>query len=198
MWCFRWLMMGIIGFSVGIVGFLLHQIIDIISEFKWELTSYYIQVKQPQQQQPHTFTTSTHCLLERRLSRSLHIYRRLLSHLRGGLLHACPVPARGRRQRDPRNHRLSQWHENQRYFQTPDADRQVLVLCIRGGCRHARGLRGTHDPPGQPRSRGHLSVQIRNVHLWLRNEQLRRFIVSTLLKLQFNLFNLAINCIKLI
>ena len=42
-WCFRWLMMGIIGFSVGIVGFLLHQIIDIISEFKWELTSYYIQ-----------------------------------------------------------------------------------------------------------------------------------------------------------
>ena len=36
-------MMGIIGFSVGIVGFLLHQIIDIISEFKWELTSYYIQ-----------------------------------------------------------------------------------------------------------------------------------------------------------
>ena len=36
--------MGIIGFSVGIVGFLLHQIIDIISEFKWELTSYYIQV----------------------------------------------------------------------------------------------------------------------------------------------------------
>ena len=42
--CFRWLMMGIIGFSVGIVGFLLHQIIDIISEFKWELTSHYIQV----------------------------------------------------------------------------------------------------------------------------------------------------------
>ena len=37
-------MMGIIGFSVGIVGFLLHQIIDIISEFKWELTSHYIQV----------------------------------------------------------------------------------------------------------------------------------------------------------
>ena len=39
---FRWLMMGIIGFSVGILGFLLHQIIDIISEFKWELTSHYI------------------------------------------------------------------------------------------------------------------------------------------------------------
>ena len=52
-------MMGIIGFSVGIVGFLLHQIIDIISEFKWELTSYYIQVnQQPQQQQPNTFTAS--------------------------------------------------------------------------------------------------------------------------------------------
>ena len=41
--CFRWLMMGIIGFSFGILGFLLHQIIDIISEFKWELTSFYIQ-----------------------------------------------------------------------------------------------------------------------------------------------------------
>ena len=35
-------MMGIIGFSVGILGFLLHQIIDIISEFKWELTRQYI------------------------------------------------------------------------------------------------------------------------------------------------------------
>ena len=41
--CFRWLMMGIIGFSVWILGFLLHQIIDIISEFKWELISVYIQ-----------------------------------------------------------------------------------------------------------------------------------------------------------
>ena len=36
-------MTGIIGFSVSILGFLLHQIIDIISEFKWELTSFYIQ-----------------------------------------------------------------------------------------------------------------------------------------------------------
>ena len=40
----RWLMMGLIGFSVGILGFLLHQIIDLISEVKWEQTQEYIQV----------------------------------------------------------------------------------------------------------------------------------------------------------
>lgn len=38
----RWLMMAIIGFSVGILGFLLHQIIDIIAEGKWHLTQHYI------------------------------------------------------------------------------------------------------------------------------------------------------------
>ena len=32
-------------FSVGILGFLLHQIIDLISEVKWEQTQEYIQVK---------------------------------------------------------------------------------------------------------------------------------------------------------
>ena len=36
-------MMGIIGFSVCNLGFLLHQIIDIFSKLKWELTSFYIQ-----------------------------------------------------------------------------------------------------------------------------------------------------------
>ena len=35
-------MMGLIGFSVGILGFLLHQIIDLISEVKWEQTKAYI------------------------------------------------------------------------------------------------------------------------------------------------------------
>lgn len=39
----RWLMMGLIGFSVGILGFLLHQIIDLISEAKWETTREFIQ-----------------------------------------------------------------------------------------------------------------------------------------------------------
>jgi len=38
----RWLMMGLIGFSVGILGFLLHQIIDLISEVKWEATKEFI------------------------------------------------------------------------------------------------------------------------------------------------------------
>ena len=38
----RWLMMGLIGFSVGILGFLLHQIIDLISEVKWENTRAFI------------------------------------------------------------------------------------------------------------------------------------------------------------
>lgn len=34
--------MGLIGFSVGILGFLLHQIIDLISEVKWEHTKQFI------------------------------------------------------------------------------------------------------------------------------------------------------------
>jgi chloride channel 7 len=38
----RWLMMGLIGLSVGLIGFLLHQIIDIISECKWTLTRHFI------------------------------------------------------------------------------------------------------------------------------------------------------------
>jgi len=38
----RWLVMAIIGFSVGILGFLLHQIIDIIAEAKWHLTQHYV------------------------------------------------------------------------------------------------------------------------------------------------------------
>ena len=58
--CFRWLMMGIIGFSVGIVGFLLHQIIDIISEFKWELTSHYIQVNRTSSRQ-HKLSRKCFC-----------------------------------------------------------------------------------------------------------------------------------------
>ncbi|ESO89753.1 hypothetical protein LOTGIDRAFT_164775, partial [Lottia gigantea] len=35
----RWFMMGMIGFSVGLVGFLLHQIIEIISDVKWDNVS---------------------------------------------------------------------------------------------------------------------------------------------------------------
>ncbi|KAK6185139.1 hypothetical protein SNE40_007435 [Patella caerulea] len=35
----RWFMMGLIGFCVGLVGFLLHQLIEIISDVKWETTS---------------------------------------------------------------------------------------------------------------------------------------------------------------
>ena len=29
-------MMGMIGFTVGLIGFLLHQLIEEISEFKWD------------------------------------------------------------------------------------------------------------------------------------------------------------------
>ena len=38
-------MMGIIGFYVGILGFLLHEIIYNVFEFRWE--SYYIQKQVP-------------------------------------------------------------------------------------------------------------------------------------------------------
>ena len=104
-WCFRWLMMGIIGFSVGIVGFLLHQIIDIISEFKWELTSYYIQVtiKRLFLKSWYIYTY----FAERRFFRCLCLHCGLLRHLRGGQLYTRPLPARGRRLRDTRNYRLS-------------------------------------------------------------------------------------------
>ncbi|XP_042320510.1 chloride channel protein C-like [Sceloporus undulatus] len=39
----RWLMMGIIGILVGILGFLIHQIIDYFIQLKWELVESYIQ-----------------------------------------------------------------------------------------------------------------------------------------------------------
>ncbi|KAH0617731.1 hypothetical protein JD844_016254 [Phrynosoma platyrhinos] len=39
----RWLVMGIIGILVGILGFLTHQIIDYLIQWKWELVENYIQ-----------------------------------------------------------------------------------------------------------------------------------------------------------
>ncbi|XP_018425385.1 PREDICTED: chloride channel protein C-like isoform X1 [Nanorana parkeri] len=38
----RWLMMALIGVVVGILGFLMHQIIDTLFERKWELVEHYI------------------------------------------------------------------------------------------------------------------------------------------------------------
>merc|ERR1711962_1365234 len=40
----RWMMMGLIGFFTGITGFLLHQIIDVIANFKWKFAQHYITV----------------------------------------------------------------------------------------------------------------------------------------------------------
>ena len=37
-------MMGLIGFTVGFIGFLLHQVIDVIADFKWDMASRYIEV----------------------------------------------------------------------------------------------------------------------------------------------------------
>ncbi|XP_053323002.1 chloride channel protein C-like isoform X2 [Spea bombifrons] len=39
----RWVMMGLIGFVVGAMGFLMHQIIDTLFERKWEFVEEYIQ-----------------------------------------------------------------------------------------------------------------------------------------------------------
>ena len=36
--------MGLIGFSVGFVGFLLHQITELIADFKWKQAKAYIEV----------------------------------------------------------------------------------------------------------------------------------------------------------
>ena len=40
----RWLMMGLIGTTVGLVGFLLHQITHLLSDIKWHRTETLIQV----------------------------------------------------------------------------------------------------------------------------------------------------------
>ena len=38
-------MMGLIGFCVGFIGFVLHQLIEKIADVKWEITVKYIEVK---------------------------------------------------------------------------------------------------------------------------------------------------------
>ncbi len=38
-------MMGLIGLSVGIIGFLLHQVIDVIADIKWEKANEFIKVR---------------------------------------------------------------------------------------------------------------------------------------------------------
>ena len=35
--------MGMIGFTVGFIGFLLHQITELIADFKWEQAKGYIE-----------------------------------------------------------------------------------------------------------------------------------------------------------
>ncbi len=42
----RWLMMGFIGFAVGFIGFLMHQIIDVIADTKWKKAREYIEASQ--------------------------------------------------------------------------------------------------------------------------------------------------------
>ena len=37
-------MMGLIGFVVGFIGFLLHQIIDLIADTKWDKAREFIEV----------------------------------------------------------------------------------------------------------------------------------------------------------
>ena len=38
----RWVMMGLIGFFTGITGFLLHQVIDVIADCKWNFTKQFV------------------------------------------------------------------------------------------------------------------------------------------------------------
>ena len=37
-------MMGLIGVTVGLIGFLLHQLIDVIADFKWDKANEFIDV----------------------------------------------------------------------------------------------------------------------------------------------------------
>ena len=38
----RWMMMAIIGVVTGITGFLLHQIIEVIGDFKWDFAKRFL------------------------------------------------------------------------------------------------------------------------------------------------------------
>jgi hypothetical protein len=38
----QWLMMGLIGFTVGLIGFVMHQLIDLISNVKWSQATEYL------------------------------------------------------------------------------------------------------------------------------------------------------------
>ena len=40
----RWVIMGLIGFFVGMIGFLLHDLIEEIAHLKWHLTRQFINV----------------------------------------------------------------------------------------------------------------------------------------------------------
>ena len=40
----RWVMMGLIGFAVGLLGFLLHQFLERIASLKWSTTKEFLDV----------------------------------------------------------------------------------------------------------------------------------------------------------
>ena len=40
----RWVMMGIIGITIGLVGFILHQTVHLIAEIKWHKAQYLMHV----------------------------------------------------------------------------------------------------------------------------------------------------------
>ena len=40
----RWIMMGLIGTTIGFIGFLMHQSVHLIAEIKWEKTNHFIHV----------------------------------------------------------------------------------------------------------------------------------------------------------
>jgi len=40
----KWVIMGLIGFCVGIIGFLLHNLIEEIAKLKWDMVENYITV----------------------------------------------------------------------------------------------------------------------------------------------------------
>ena len=194
-------MMGIIGFSVGIVGFLLHQIIDIISEFKWELTSYYIQAI------INTYRSSL-------LFSSDPIYRKeifpvplpSLSATRSSLWWPAarssstspPPPAPGSQKSSAfltgqKSKTFSNFkHSLSSSFRAllqwgrvcPWAMRSVIMV-VKRFSNNMMTISGSYDSFGQFSCRWYLAVQIRNL-----------FILSTLLS--FNLLNLAITRVKLL
>ncbi|NXX82833.1 CLCB protein, partial [Urocolius indicus] len=77
----RWLLMGLIGTAVGMLGFLVHQIIDSLIKLKWDLVESYLQVSKKN----GTFSTGADVLINLSTGQDGNIHMTWLCALGSGL-----------------------------------------------------------------------------------------------------------------